>query len=46
MLTLVMLGWVGWNFDAPDWYWVCWGVCFLISIIKFGLAMFKAGAGE
>ena len=44
MLMLAMLCWVGLKLGAPGWYWLCWSICMILTVVKFGCNMFKAGA--
>ena len=44
MLSLAMLMWVGMKLSAPTWYWWCWGICCVITVIRFAWGMYKAGA--
>lgn len=46
MLGLAMLFWVGSNFNAPTWYWVCWWIAVGVKVIQYGWGMFKAGANR
>lgn len=44
MLADICLVWIGLQLNAPVWYYCLIGARFLISVIQFGLKMFKAGA--
>ena len=44
MITCICLIWIGMQLSAPVWYYTLLGVAMLLSIINFGIKMYKAGS--
>lgn len=44
MIGSILLIWIGMQLNAPVWFYALIGVRFLISVIQFGIKMYKAGA--
>lgn len=43
MLTTILLIYIGIHIDAPVWYFWISGVMLIVSVLRYGYSMYKAG---
>lgn len=43
MITAICLAWIGFQLNAPTWYFVLVGVGFFFKLISYGNEMYKKG---
>lgn len=46
MITLICLAYVGYQLDAPTWYYTLLVIGSVIKLFDFGIKMYKAGADK
>ena len=43
MTYLAMLFYIGLTLNAPTWYWVCWGISFVVKFADWCIRLVKIG---